>query len=173
MPVLFECPNIDEKIKQVSGDLKRIDIGEEDLFKQSVLRLQYLYKVKEEYETKFLNSMEDVAIIKAVIDDLNETTVTKGKLYFSDGNVLLSQKVFLDESFPRNNTNLYVFDMPLIVVHIYHNLTDDTFSANCYFSRFGTSFDSEKRLLRDQWKSVQCFNSIESIYSSDFLSIKM
>lgn len=167
MSVLFECPDINEKIKQESENLKKIDTNEEDLFKQSMLRLQYLYKVKKEYEAKFLNSMEDVAIIKAVIEDLDEITIAKGKLYFSDGNVLLSQKAFLDESFPRNNTKLYIFDMPLMVVHIYHNLTDDTFSANCYFSRYGTSFNSERRLLQDHWKSVQCFNSIESIYNND------
>ena len=166
MNVLFECPDINEKIKQESENLKKIDTSEEDLFKQSMLRLQYLYKVKEEYEAKFLNSMEDVAIVKAVIEDLDEITIAKGKLYFSDGNVLLSQKAFLDESFPRNNTKLYIFDMPLMVVHIYHNLIDDTFSANCYFSRYGTSFNSERRLLQDQWKSVQCFNSIESIYNN-------
>lgn len=167
MNVLFECPDINEKIKQESENLKKIDTNEEDLFKQSMLRLQYLYKVKEEYETKFLNNMEDVAIVKAVIEDLDEIAITKGKLYFSDGNVLLSQKAFLDESFPRNNTKLYIFDTPLMVVHIYHNLTDDTFSANCYFSRYGTSFNSERRLLQDHWKSVQCFNSIESIYNND------
>lgn len=167
MNVLFECPDINEEIIKASENLKKIDASEENLFKQSVSRLQYLYKVKKEYEAKFLNSMEDVAIVKAVIADLDEITVTKGKLYFSDGNVLLSQKAFLDESFSRSNTKLYIFDMPLIVVHIYHNLTDDTFSANCYFPIYGTSFNSERRLLQDQWKSVQCFNSIESIYNND------
>lgn len=163
MNVLFECPDINKEIKKESKNLKKINTSEEDLFKQKVLRLQYLYKVKKEYEVKFLNSMEDVAIVKAVIDDLDEVAVTKGKLYFSDGNVLLSQKVVFDKSVSYKNTKLYIFDTPLMVVYIYHNLMDDTFSANCYFSGFGTSFNSERRSLQDERKSVRCFNSIESI----------
>lgn len=169
MTILFEFPDIKEEIKKESEKLLKLNpIEEIDSFKQSMNKLSYLYKVKEEYEQTFINKLYDVAIIKATICDINnENGITKGKLYFNDGNVLSSQKVILNVPDKHKGFNLYIFETPLVTFHINEDILNKKFYACCYLTKIGTSFNTGERLIHEDGKNVRCFYDLNSICSDD------